>query len=203
MPTAHTFRLPRLLAAGAALMFGTAVAAVACWWDDYHVRRLSVVEEGVLYRSAQPEGDDWTILRDKYGIRTVISLRADKPDKPWAVAERNSLQEHGMRYILMPIGPERITNDQLRQLVEITSDPQYQPVLVHCELGKSRTGVVVAAYRIVVQGWSYAAAIADAQRYKEHMEPGYDAYLKRLARGGGWRPPERPAGLHSGEAVSW
>jgi len=34
-------------------------------------------------------------------------------------------------------------------------------VFVHCRWGKDRTGIVLAAWRIIVQGWTYEAAVKE------------------------------------------
>jgi protein tyrosine/serine phosphatase len=125
----------------------------------------------------------------------VIDLRGDTPGAPWEAAERKFCRENSIRYVKMTIGPTQLTDDQLKQFIEIATDPKCQPVLVHCELGKSRTGVMVAAYRIIVQGWRYENALAEAQRLHKHMNPGYAAYLKGLAEGKGWRAGGEPSGL--------
>ena len=39
--------------------------------------------------------------------------------------------------------------------------PENAPVFVHCRNGSDRTGTMVAAYRVVVQGWSKEAAIRE------------------------------------------
>jgi len=173
---------------------GIAAVAGAIWFHDYPVRNFGVVREGVLYRSAQPHRLGWKRLRGLYGIRTVIDLREETPNKPWAVLERQFCARNGIRYIKLPIGPDRLTYQQLRTIAETICDPARRPVLVHCEHGKSRTGVVVAAYRIVAQGWSYRAALAESRKFKKNMKPGYARYLKELAKGRGWRR----AGLENG-----
>lgn len=156
------------------------------------VHRFGEVVEGVLYRSAQPNPDEWRLLHAKYGIRTVIDLREPETDEAWAIFERNFCTQNGIRLVKLPIGPDRLTDEELRLIIETISDPASQPVLVHCELGKSRTGVVIAAYRIVAQGWSDEAAIAESHTYKDPMNPGYAAYLKELAEGRVWRPTTTP-----------
>ncbi len=68
-------------------------------------------------------------------------------------------------------------------------------MLIPCELGKSRTGIAVAAYRVAAEGWSYQAALAESQRFKKHMKPGYAAYLRDLAEGEGRRPTVAAVGF--------
>jgi protein tyrosine/serine phosphatase len=152
------------------------------------VHHFGVVEEGVLYRSGQPDEQGWRFLRDDCGIRTVIDLRGHRPNDTWSILEETFCENNGIRHIRLPIRPDRLTDEQLRVIVETVSDPKSRPVLVHCEHGKSRTGVVIAAWRIVAQGWSYKAALAESQEYKRDMNPGYAAYLRELAAGQGWRP---------------
>jgi protein tyrosine/serine phosphatase len=46
---------------------------------------------------------------------------------------------------------------------------------VHCEHGQDRTGLVVAAYRVLHDGWTTDAARAEALSYGYHVElPGLD-----------------------------
>ena len=111
-----------------------------------------------LYRSAQPSAEGMRNA-EKLGIKTVLNLRGLHSDEDlaqgtnlnltrikintWAMNEDNILE--GLRIILQADGP----------------------VLVHCQHGADRTGTLLAAYRMVVQGWSREAAI------KEMLEGGY------------------------------
>ncbi|NIA07022.1 MAG: hypothetical protein GWP14_05210 [Actinobacteria bacterium] len=170
------------------IVVSAAVVAGAVWYHNYPVHHFGTVVEGVLYRSAQPDEDEWKTLHTRYGIKTVFDLRGNKPNEPWAITERRFCQQNGIAYIKMPVGPTRLTDAQLQQFIEAGADPSRQPILVHCEHGKARTGVLVAAYRIVAQGWSYTSAMADFKQYKDHIKPGYAAYLRELTSGHGWRP---------------
>jgi protein tyrosine/serine phosphatase len=178
-----------------AIMAGS--AALSWWFIREPVNHFAVVEEGVLCRGAQPDERGWRHLRDRHGIRTVIDLRQDDPAEPAGIVERRFCAENGIKYIKLPIGSERLTSEELAVIFGAVSDPANRPVLIHCELGKSRTGVAVAAWRIVAQGWSVEAALAEASRFKNNMEPGYEAFLRRLAAGdvplpGGKRPAGQP-----------
>jgi protein tyrosine/serine phosphatase len=52
--------------------------------------------------------------------------------------------------------------EEVDRALEVVLDPSKRPVLVHCAHGEERTGAVVAAYRVVVEGWEPAAAEKEA-----------------------------------------
>jgi protein tyrosine/serine phosphatase len=59
-----------------------------------------------------------------------------------------------------------------------------KPVLVHCWHGSDRTGVVVAAYRIVFENWTKEAAISEFRNsdfgYHENWYPNLIDLLENL-----------------------
>jgi len=161
------------------LALSATTVGVVHWWKNWPAKHFGVVEKGVLYRSGQPEGNEWELLRDHYGIKTVLNLRGESIHSPWWQEEHAFCEANGIRCVDVAVGAERLTEEQLKEIMEITTDPSQQPVLVHCEVGKRRTGVVVAAYRIMVEGWSATKAISDAERYRKHLTC-YAGYLSEL-----------------------
>ena len=57
------------------------------------------------------------------------------------------------------------TQKQIRQFLDFATNPRNSPCYVHCQAGKGRTGVAVAAYRMAVEGWPPDKAIAEAKKY--------------------------------------
>jgi Tyrosine phosphatase family len=57
------------------------------------------------------------------------------------------------------------TQAQMKQFLDFATNPKNSPCYVHCEAGKGRTGVAVASYRMAVEGWPPAKAIAEAKKF--------------------------------------
>jgi len=163
------------------VILATAATGLARWLHEWPVHHFGVVVPGAVYRGGQPRGEQWHRLAEHYGIRAVIDLREDRPRADWQIEEVSFCARAGVRYVKVPIGPDHLTEEELDNIMTVMTDPSCQPLLVHCEHGSSRTGVVIAAYRMVVQGWGLEAALKDSYRYRRPMNPGYTAYLKQLA----------------------
>jgi protein tyrosine/serine phosphatase len=64
-----------------------------------------------------------------------------------------------MRSIEIPLGTfNNGEREKVDRVVALLTDPANRPVFVHCRQGRDRTGIVVAAYRMKIQGWPLAAA---------------------------------------------
>lgn len=114
----------------------------------------------VLYRGAQPTAEGFRTLKG-LGIKTVINLRSLHSD-------RTLLAGTGLRYVHLRAKAWHPEDEDIAQALRIIRDPAHQPVFVHCQHGADRTGVTVAAYRIVEQGWTTAAAAAELPGFRFH-----------------------------------
>jgi protein tyrosine/serine phosphatase len=99
-----------------------------------------------LYRSAQPTPRELrTDIRD-YGIRTVINLRGPNPDKAWYREEVAVTKEMGAKHIDFGMSARQIlTPAKAEKLIAIMRAAQ-KPILVHCEGGADRSGLISAIY---------------------------------------------------------
>ena len=74
-----------------------------------------------------------------------------------------------MRYVEIPMSFWRDVDPAVvRKALSAMTDPASQPVFVHCSVGVDRTGVVVAVYRMEVDGWSEAEAEAEMEAFGFH-----------------------------------
>ncbi|MGN6585215.1 MAG: tyrosine-protein phosphatase [Rhizobiaceae bacterium] len=105
-----------------------------------------VVVAGQLYRSAQPTpGELRRYIRD-YGIKTVINLRGSNPDRTWYREEVAATKKMGVAHIDFRMSARHILSPaRAEELVAIMRAAQ-KPILVHCEGGADRTGLISAIY---------------------------------------------------------
>ena len=116
-----------------------------------------------LYRGAQPAAEGFKALKDM-GVKTVLNLRSFHSDK-------DLLAGTGLAYENIDVKAWRAEDEDLAAFLKVVTDKTRTPVFVHCQHGADRTGMMVAVYRIAVQGWSKDDAI------KEMTEGGF-----------GWHP---------------
>ena len=143
---------------------GMAVAFFLPTWMDVLEHRLYVVKPGVLYRSSYMSPRCMKAVIQRYKLKTVVNVRVDVKFAMKGVTEEKWMASHGLHYLYLP-SHELIDESDIRQFLEVVTNPEYQPVLVHCHQGRSRTGVFVAAYRICVDGWTARAALEEMREY--------------------------------------
>lgn len=106
-----------------------------------------------FYRSAQPLKAGFPALAQELGIKTIVSLRAFHSDKKLASGS-------GLKLISIPINTWDIDRpDIVKALAAIAIAEKHGAVLLHCQHGADRTGLVTALYRVIWQGWTREKAI--------------------------------------------
>ena len=105
-----------------------------------------------LYRSAQPTAEG---LRnaESLGIKTVLNLRDFHSDDSLAEGTKLTL-------VRVKIDTWDMSEADILAALQVILQAK-DPILVHCQHGADRTGTVMAAYRMAVQGWPREAAITE------------------------------------------
>ncbi len=99
-----------------------------------------------VWRSSQPSPQSIKLLKEKYGLKSILNLRGSEEADSWEKSLADSL---GINYIHFPMDA-RIpqSEDTLKTILKIVNSSENHPILVHCLGGKDRTGIVIALYKL-------------------------------------------------------
>lgn len=123
---------------------------------------------GGLYRGAQPAIEGFSSLKSM-GVKTIVNLR--RGDSDAEKLEDTGVSLDGVDYIHIPTKPWDIVHQDVLNFLRLAIDPDRHPLFLHCRHGADRTGTMIAAYRVVIQGWSKDDAI------REMTEGGYGFHI--------------------------
>ena len=101
-----------------------------------------------IYRSAQPDIGGFANMAKALKLKTVIDLRESQTDAAYPGDTK-------IKPYYVPMNAMHITTDQVVAALKLIKAHEGEgPILVHCLHGADRTGVVIAMYRIIYQGWT-------------------------------------------------
>jgi hypothetical protein len=133
-----------------------------------------------LYRGSAPSPKDVQMLKDKYGVKKIVSL-----DQNCADTISNTCKLLGIKQVVVDLNGDKQTlidllKHDLKDLL-INGGPTF----VHCRHGKDRTGLVCAMYQCKYQGKDPEAAIAEAKAlgFGVGVDPTFTSLYEKLIRG--------------------
>jgi tyrosine-protein phosphatase SIW14 len=122
---------------------------------------ITLVDDGILWRGSRPEAADFASIQSRFS--TVISLEGMEEN------HMEALELAPVPVVSHPISAWQIYFSGITQIalasILLSIKLAKKPVLVHCQHGQDRTGLVIAAYRVRVLGWAKQAAWNEALQY--------------------------------------
>ena len=116
----------------------------------------------MLYRGGQPHGVGLQSLAHM-GINTIIDVRLTGADKESAEARKL-----GMDFVALPWHCLFPRDAAIAKFLAYLREHPDKKVFVHCRYGDDRTGMLIAAYRMAVEGWSAADARREMDAFGFH-----------------------------------
>lgn len=112
-----------------------------------------------IWRSGQPTKEGYQTLAGS-GLKTVVNLREEFP-------QDKELLPPGVKYVYIPIKDEHEpTEEQAKQFLEVASNPDNWPLLVHCHGGEGRAGVMSALVRLSLDRWDYDKSMKEVGNFR-------------------------------------
>jgi protein-tyrosine phosphatase len=118
-----------------------------------------------FYRSGRLTPENIALLSSKYHLKTIVSLETYMLASQVKRDEMQAAQKYGVKYLnfpIMPVGDLDVS--KLNYIIPALKNEQ-RPILIHCYRGSERVGTSVAAYRMLVNGWSFANATKEMDDY--------------------------------------
>ena len=104
------------------------------------------VVPGSIYRSSYPEPANYEFLKD-LKIKSILTLVPE----PIAPEYQSFMDEAGIQHFRVHIrankGEVRVDSCEMQRALRLVMDRSNQPILIHCNKGKHRTGCTVACFR--------------------------------------------------------
>ncbi len=164
----------------------------ACAHDlDSPIRNFCVVTPGTLWRGPHLDSSaaGWLLNR---GVRSVISLQLNDKKAFENAAAPAGLSE-SLPYFQVPgFSPFQVLSaahlDEHVALFLAIMKQAPKPIYLHCRAGVDRTGVLAAAYRVIVEGADPDQVIADMGHWHSPWYAIDAKYIRKLT-------PERAASI--------
>lgn len=168
----------------AAVVTGVLVCAgaTALWWHANRLpKRFAAVVEGQLYRSGEITPGQLERLQRDYGIGRVVSLL--NATAPVTAAERRTAEQLGIQWYNVPLrGNGASTPSDRERILDLLSEPNAPPTLVHCAAGVHRTGLAVGLYRLHCQHWPLERVRAELEAFGFKAAASHENMLEALSR---------------------
>lgn len=164
------------------------VCGTIVWWyaglrNRFEPVNFGIVEPGRLYRSGQISQHVIRKTLEKNHVGLILSLSGDESAD--LEAEKSAAADLGVDRVYLGglagdgLGDPNVYPKALEQIIKANRNGK--AVLVHCQSGAQRTGGVVAAYRILVEGQPEAQAFEEMRRYGHDPKhnPGLIPFLQQ------------------------
>jgi Protein tyrosine/serine phosphatase len=146
------------------------------------------VDEGV-YKGSRPRTDaDYRYLQS-LDVKYILDLQF----LPFLQrAERKKAKRYGMQLMLVRINASPVppSEKHIASIMAILRDRRYRPIYFHCALGRDRTALVAALYKMYFMGMSQREAwiyMKEAGFKESWLRNGLKRYL--------WKHPNLPASV--------
>ena len=110
------------------------------------------------------------------GVKAVLNLR--QPSEHPADAEREAVEQAGMKYFNIPVIYRDPTDAQVDEFLKLTDDPANRPMFIHCTAA-IRVGAFWAIRRAVRDGLSVDAALEEGRKVGLTNAPHLDEFVRR------------------------
>lgn len=160
----------RLSATAVVIIFCAIAATVGLYCGVLQLLgNVHAVVENQFYRSAQLDKEALARVVKEHGIKSILNLLGNSPDKAWYVDEIAVSKALGVEHHDYAISANEVVSvSELDEILTILRHAP-KPILVHCKNGADRSGLVAAVYLAEVKGAMLDDAAGQLSLYYGHF----------------------------------
>jgi protein tyrosine/serine phosphatase len=138
------------------------------------------------YRSGQLGNDTLAKYVKEYNIRSILNLRGKHEGESWYDDEVAMSAKLGLPHYDVGISSDHeLTDNEVRQLMDLFQKAP-RPILIHCQAGADRSGLVAAMWKVVVDKEPKDLAAKQLSLWYGHMPFGDNCAMDRFFQK--WNP---------------
>lgn len=112
---------------------------------------VHTVTPGLVYRSAQLSRKAFSRLIEKHDIKTILNLRGASVGTDWYDEETEMAKRMGVAHFDANLSAkQKVSPERLKQIIALIENAP-KPILIHCNGGADRTGLVCAAWKLAAE----------------------------------------------------
>jgi tyrosine-protein phosphatase SIW14 len=173
----------RMMVVARVLVFVSLVAGTQTLWCQAEKELPGLPNFGrvtdTLYRGAQPSPDGFRALK-ALGVGIVVNFRDDDRE---IAAEQRQVEALEIKYVSIPWNArDNPPSAKIVQFLQLVRANPKTKIFVHCRRGAERTGVMIAAYRVVVEHEPVPEAVWEMRQfhYDWFWRPHLQRYIESL-----------------------
>jgi protein-tyrosine phosphatase len=135
---------------------------------DVSLHHVEKIDRNVYAGSKPHTDEDFQFLQSLH-VHYIVSARF----LPFlSSSEKRKAKRYGMTLLSFPMNASPIppSKDHVDRILETLHDSQYQPVYLHCVLGRDRTGLIGGLYRI------YYLGIPKNEAWQDMLQAGFHTW---------------------------
>ncbi|RJQ47330.1 MAG: protein tyrosine phosphatase [Gaiellales bacterium] len=142
----------------AVALAGLLSAPSSCWLYQQGRGNFHEVSAGQVYRSRQLNKKEMAYFVRRYHIRSILNLRGANQGADWYQDELSVARRLAVRHYDHGISANHdIDSHVIEHILSLLRDAP-KPILIHCNFGADRTGLIAAAYLYAMEGRTFKEA---------------------------------------------
>ena len=130
---------------------------------------FQIVVPGKVYRSGQLTEGQWVSYLQKYAIKSLLNLRGEQRGSGWYQGEVRMAAQLGVTHYDVKLSAIReVESGTLSTILAIMRQAP-KPLLIHCQSGADRSGLIAAVYLFAIEGQRAEAAAQQLSLFYGHF----------------------------------